>query len=88
MQRGGAPCAVPALCERWAIFDPFCPMAEVTAVTPVFPYTRILRFLLSPKTQTIQTKIKLKLKLKQTMFHTENAGLLSKSAVFALWMHA
>ena len=34
-----------------AILDPFPPMAKVTAMTNVFPYTGILRFLLSPKTQ-------------------------------------
>ena len=44
-------CAVPALCDKWAIFDPFPPTAKVTAVATVFPYTGLLRFLLSPKTQ-------------------------------------
>ena len=26
-----------ALCDKWAILDPFSPMAKVTAVTTVFP---------------------------------------------------
>ena len=46
-------------------------MAKVTAKTTVFPYAELLRFLIIPK-----TLIKL--------FHTENAGLLCKSAVSAL----
>ena len=37
--RGGAPCAVRALRETSAIFDLFSAMAEVTAVTTVFPVT-------------------------------------------------
>ena len=48
---GGAPCAVRAPCEKLAILDRFPSMAKVTAVTTVFPYTGLLRFLLSPKTQ-------------------------------------
>ena len=42
---------MPTLCEKWAISDPFPPMAKVTAVTSVFPYAGPLGFLLSPKTQ-------------------------------------
>ena len=34
---GGAPCAVPALFEKYAIFVPFSPMAELTAVISVPP---------------------------------------------------
>ena len=60
-----------ALCEKWAIFEPFPPMAKVTVVTAVFPDTGLPISLLSPKTQ-----IKL-------CFH-ENARLLSKSAIFAM----
>ena len=48
---GGAPCAVPALCEKEAILDPFSPMATVTAITTVFPDTGLLRFSEGPKTQ-------------------------------------
>ena len=48
---GGAACVVHALCEKWAILDPFSPMAHVAAVTTVFPCTGLLRFLRSPKTQ-------------------------------------
>ena len=44
--------AVPELCEK-AILDLFPPMATVTAVATVFPDTGLLRFLLSPKTQTM-----------------------------------
>ena len=40
-----------ALCEMWAIFDPFPPTAKLAAVTTVFPYKGLPRFLLSPKTQ-------------------------------------
>ena len=41
-----------ALClRRGKILDPFSLMAKVTAVSTVFPYTGLLRFLLSPKTQ-------------------------------------
>ena len=40
-----------ALYEEKAILDPLSPMAKGTAVTAVFPYTRLLRSLLSPKTQ-------------------------------------
>ena len=50
-------------------------MAKVTAVTTVFPYTGLLRFLLSPKAQVLSYK--------QTIFPTENARWLSKSAVIA-----
>ena len=60
--------------RRQAILDPFVPAAKVTAITTVFPYTGLLRFLLSPKAQI--------------MFHTENAGVLSKSAVFTLRTYA
>ena len=67
----------PALCETWAIFDPFSPM---TAVTTVFPYTRLLRFLLGPETQIMTCN--------KIMFYTENARLLWESAGFALWTYA
>ena len=30
LHMGGAPCAVPALCKKWAVLDPFSPMAKVT----------------------------------------------------------
>ena len=44
-----------ALCPRCARtvrkVGPSSPMAKVAAVTTVFPYTRLLRFLISPKTQ-------------------------------------
>ena len=30
--------AVPALCEKSAVLDPFSPIAKVTAVTTVLPY--------------------------------------------------
>ena len=48
--------SVPALCalyEESAILDPFPPMANVTAVTTLCPPAGPLRFLLSPKTQTM-----------------------------------
>ena len=51
-------------------------MAKATATTAAFPYTGLPRFLLSPNTQI------------KVMFHTENAGLPSKSAVFALRPYA
>ena len=38
----GAPCAVPALCEKWAILDPVSPMAKVTAEATVFPCAGLL----------------------------------------------
>ena len=64
---------MPALCEQWAISDPFSPMAKVTAATTVFPDTGLLRFLLSPKTQTMSsTNLLFTLKM-------------SESAVFAPW---
>ena len=47
----GALCAAPAPCEKQAILDLFSPMAKATAVPTVFPYTGLLRFLLSPKNQ-------------------------------------
>jgi len=34
-------------------FGPIFRMARVTAVTTVFPYAGLLRFLLSPQTQTV-----------------------------------
>ena len=49
----GAPCAVPALCEKEAVLDAFSPMATVTAVTTVFPYAGRLKFLLGPKKQSV-----------------------------------
>ena len=67
---------MPALCEKWAILDPFPPMAKVTAATTVFPYAGLLRFLLSPKTQI------------KSCFTLKMPGLLSKSAAFALRTHA
>ena len=39
-----------ALYKKWAVFDPFSPVAK-TAGTSVFPDTALLRFLLSPTTQ-------------------------------------
>ena len=51
----GALCTVRALCPRCAksrVFsDPFPPMAKLTAVGTVFPYTGLLGFLLKPKTR-------------------------------------
>ena len=53
-----------ALCEKWAIFDPFPPMAKVTAVATVIPYTGLLRFFFSPKTQIMsQTDLCFALKM-------------------------
>ena len=40
---------MPALCKKLAMLDPFSLVAKVTAMTTVFPYTGLLRFLLSPK---------------------------------------
>ena len=54
-------------------------MAKVTAVSTVFPYAGLLRFLLSPKNKTKNQKKE----LKQTMFRM--LSVLSKSAVFASW---
>ena len=48
-----------------AIFDPFSPMAQVTGVTAVFPYTGLLRFLLSPNPQ-IMSENKLYFTLKMS----------------------
>ena len=42
----GAHCV---LFEKWAILDPFSPMAKVTTLCS--PYTGLLRFPLSPKTR-------------------------------------
>ena len=39
--------------RKQATLDLFSPMAKVTAVTTVFPDTGMLRFWLSPKTQTM-----------------------------------
>ena len=36
---------MPAPCEKQAILDPFSLMAKVTAVTTVFSYARLPRFL-------------------------------------------
>jgi len=44
-------------------------VAKVTAVTTVFPYTGLPRFLLTPKNADDESK--------QTTFHTENARMLS-----------
>ena len=54
-------------------------MAKLTPVRAVFPYTGLLRFF----TQSHNSDNK----LKQTIFHTENARFLSKSAVFARWTY-
>ena len=62
-----------------AILDPFPPMAKVTAVTTVFPYTGLLRFLLRSENRKSDEA------LKQIVFRTENARMLSESAVFAPW---
>ena len=46
-----------ALCPRCAkvgYFDPFSPMAKVTAVTTLFPDTGLLTFLPSPNTQIMR----------------------------------
>ena len=53
---GGLPCAVRALCKKQATLDSFPPLAYVTAVTTMIPYTGLLRFLLSPKTQIMSYK--------------------------------
>ena len=42
-----------ALGERWAVLDLFPPMTKGIAATTVFLCTGLLRFLLSPKTQTM-----------------------------------
>ena len=47
----GAHRAVHALCEKEAILGPIFLMAKVTAATTMFPYTELVRFFLSPKTQ-------------------------------------
>ena len=39
-----------ALSKKQAIFDLLSPLANVAAVTTVFPHTGLPRFLLSPKT--------------------------------------
>ena len=57
--------------------DPFSPMAKVTAVATLFPYTGLLRFLLSPKTQVMSDN--------KLYFPQKATRLLSKSAVLALW---
>ena len=53
----GARCALCLRCARAlqkvGYFDPFALMAKVTAVNTVFPYTVLLRFLFSPKTQIV-----------------------------------
>ena len=53
-------------------------MTKMTAVTTVFPDTGLPRF---PSENSDN-------ELKQTMFHTGNARLLSESAGFALWTDA
>ena len=64
-------------CAKRRLFSSrFPPMAKGTAGTVVFPYAGLLRLLLSPKPQIMSQK--------QTMFHTENAGMPSKSALVAL----
>jgi len=67
---GGAPCAVPALCEKWGVSGP-PPMAGLTAVRTVFPYAGLLGFLLNPKTRT-------------TLFHTENCRIAVYLCCFCL----
>ena len=52
-------------------------MAKVTAVATLFPYTGLLRFLLSPKAQVMSDN--------KLYFPQKAARLLSKSAVLALW---
>ena len=57
-------------CEKCAIFDPFFLMAKLTAVTAVFPDTRLPQIPAQSKNSDDE--------LEQTMFHTENAsGFLS-----------
>ena len=63
-----------ALCEKWAILNPFFPMAEMTAVTTVFPDTGLLRFLLRPKTQTTSYN--------KTIFPTKNAEDCCQNLLF------
>ena len=60
------------LCQKQAILDLFSPMAKVTAVTTVFPCTGLSQIPTQSKNSG------------RSMFHTANAGLLPKSAVFAL----
>ena len=60
-------------CAKVGYFESLSPMAPVTAVTTVFPYADFY---------SVQNSDN---ELEQTMFRTENARLLSKSAAFALW---
>ena len=49
--KGRAPCGV----RKLGCLDAFPPMAEVSAVTTVFPDTGLLRFLLTPKNQIMNS---------------------------------
>ena len=70
----GAPCVVPALCEKQATLDPFSPMDHSSYCVPIHWTTQILTQSTNPYNES-----------KQTIFPPKNARLLSKSAVFAFW---
>ena len=71
---GGAPRAV----RQVGYFEPVFPDGQGDCVTTVSPYTGLLRFLVYTQSKNSDDE------LKQTMFHMENARLLSESAVFAM----
>ena len=77
---GGAPNTVPALCEKVGNFRPVFPYGQGDCSTFCVPIPRTAQILTMSKNSDNE--------LKQTMFHTENARLLSESAVSALWTYA
>ena len=70
--------AVPALMQKVGYFGPVSPDGQGDHSNYCVPMRRTAQILTQPKNSDND--------LKQTMFHTENARLLCKSAVFALWM--
>ena len=69
-----------ALCENWASFAPFSPDGQDDHSHYRVPRHGTARILTQPKNSDNEPK--------QTIFHTEDAGLLSGSAAFALRMYA
>ena len=76
----GAPCPVPALCvhatQKVGFFGPLPPAGQDNRNGYCVPIHRTAQILTPSKNSD------------RAMFHTENAGLLSKSAVFALQTYA
>ena len=76
---GGVPCAVPTLCEKQGVFGPVSPDCQADRGKYCAPIHWTARILSRSKNSDNE--------LKEAVFHTENARLLSKSAGFALWLY-